>query len=82
MSKLPLGRIRVISHGIVYTGTAAATMLADMGAEVVRVESIQRFPAWTRGSVARPPKGMATYQGYVDGDPVKSRGNAFTHSMR
>ena len=68
MPKLPLEGIRVISHGIVYTGTAAATMLADMGCEVIRVESIQRFPAWTRGAVARPPKGMAANFGYADND--------------
>lgn len=69
MSRLPLEGIRIISHGIVYTGTAAATMLADMGPEVIRVESIQRFPTWTRGFMARPPKGMAAYYGYVDNDP-------------
>jgi len=68
MSRLPLEGIRIISHGIVYTGTAAATMLADMGPEVIRVESIQRFPTWTRGFMARPPKGMAAYYGYVDND--------------
>ena len=51
MSRLPLEGIRIISHGIVYTGTAAATMLADMGPEVIRVESIQRFPTWTRGFI-------------------------------
>ncbi len=55
MRELPLKGIRVIDHGVVYTGTAATTMLADMGAEVIRVESISRFPAWTRGVVARPP---------------------------
>lgn len=69
MMRLPLEGVRIISHGIVYTGTAASTMLGDMGAEVIRVESIQRFPAWTRGSVARPPKGLPAYYGYVGNDP-------------
>ena len=69
MSKLPLEGIKVIDHGIVYTGTAATMMLADMGAEVIRVESIGRFPAMTRGFVARPPEGLETYPGYVDNDP-------------
>ncbi len=68
MSKLLEG-IRVIDHGIVYTGTAATTMLADMGAEMIRVESIGRFPAATRGAVARPPEGLKTYFGYADNDP-------------
>ena len=69
MSNLPLEGIRVIDHGVVYTGTAATTMLADMGAEVIRVESISRFPAMTRGFVARPPEGLEAYPGYVDNDP-------------
>lgn len=69
MSKLPLEGIRVIDHGIVYTGTAATTMLADMGAEVIRVESIRRLPAMTRGPVARPPEGLEAYPGYADNNP-------------
>lgn len=68
MTRPPLGSVRVISHGTVYTGSAATTMLADMGAEVIRVESIQRFPAWTRGAVARPPRGTAPAWGYADND--------------
>lgn len=68
MSKLPLDGIRIIDHGIVYTGTAATTMLADMGADVIRVESIQVLQPFTRGMIARPPKGMPA-DGYPDNDP-------------
>ncbi|MBN1614447.1 MAG: CoA transferase [Deltaproteobacteria bacterium] len=68
MSKLPLTGIRVIDHGIVYTGTAATTLLADMGAEVIRVEPINILPPFTRGMMARPPKGIPM-PGYVDSDP-------------
>ena len=66
MSPLPLEGIKVIDHGIVYTGTAATTLLADMGAEVIRVESIGRFPAMTRGFQARPTPGLEAYPGYAD----------------
>ncbi len=66
---LPLEGIRVIDHGVVYTGTAATAMLADMGAEVIRVESISRFPSMTRGFVARPPQGLEQYFGYADNEP-------------
>lgn len=69
MSKLPLEGIRVIDHGIVYTGAAAATMLADMGAEVIRIESIQVLQPFTRGFMARPPKTEQTGLGYPDLDP-------------
>jgi len=72
VARLPLAGIRVLSHGLVYTGTAAATMLGDMGCEVIRVESIQRFPAWTRGSMARPPRELARHFGYA-GDEAGER---------
>ncbi len=71
VNPLPLEGIRVIDHGVVYTGTAATTFLADMGAQVIRVESIGRFPSMTRGFVARPPAGLpqAVYFGYPDWEP-------------
>jgi crotonobetainyl-CoA:carnitine CoA-transferase CaiB-like acyl-CoA transferase len=71
MTKLPLEGIRVIDHGVVYTGTAATTFLGDMGAQVIRVESIGRFPSMTRGFVPRPPVGLAqaNYYGYPKMEP-------------
>ena len=69
MSPLPLEGIKVLDHGIVYTGTAATTLLADMGAEVIRVESIGRFPAMTRGFQPRPTPGLEAYPGYADSQP-------------
>jgi len=70
-TNLPLEGIRVIDHGVVYTGTAATTFLADMGAQVIHVESIGRFPSMTRGLVAHPPAGLekALYHGYKDWEP-------------
>jgi len=69
MTELPLNGIRIIDHGVVYTGTGATTILADMGAQVIRVESIGRFPSMTRGFVARPPEGLDVYFGYPDNEP-------------
>jgi len=83
MSKLPLAGIRVIDHGIVYTGTAATTTLADMGAEVIRVEPINMLPPFTRGMMARPPKGMPM-PSYVDNDPGERPWNRWfqLHAMQ
>ena len=83
MSKLPLEGIRVIDHGIVYTGTAATTTLGDMGAEVIRVEPINILPPFTRGMMARPPKGMPM-PGYVDCDPGEKPWNRWfqLHAMQ
>lgn len=49
-------------------------LLADMGAEIIRVESTQHFPPITRGDLARParellPSLTLTGRGYPDADP-------------
>lgn len=83
MSTLPLKGIRIIDHGIVYTGTAATTLLADMGAEVIRVEPINMLPPFVRGMMARPPKGIPM-PGYVDTDPGERPWNRWfqLHAMQ
>ncbi|MGE3984220.1 MAG: CaiB/BaiF CoA transferase family protein [Dehalococcoidia bacterium] len=51
MPKLPLEGLRVIDLTIVWAGPFASACLADMGAEVYRVESSQRFDNNNRGHV-------------------------------
>lgn len=52
--ELPLEGIRVLDLGVVLAGPQAALLLADLGAEVIRVESTQYFPPQTRGIFAHP----------------------------
>jgi len=83
MAKLPLAGIRVIELGVVWAGPYAGRLLADWGAEVIRVESRQHFQFHTRGYIPRSPQilsersiGYSAYKkpGY---DP-RTAHNAFT----
>lgn len=60
-----LRRLRIIDFGEVFAGPYATTLLADAGADVIKIESVQRMPAIVRGD--RQPRPGAL--GYVDGDP-------------
>jgi len=58
MPKVPLEGIRIIDLGRIYAGPLATRLLADLGAEVIRVE-----PPWGRGELPGPGPD------YPDGEP-------------
>lgn len=60
---LPLEGVRILANTYTWAGPYASMMLADMGAEVIRVESIQRWQWNTRGFMARPSKQAAESMG-------------------
>jgi crotonobetainyl-CoA:carnitine CoA-transferase CaiB-like acyl-CoA transferase len=71
-ARLPLEGVRIVDFTVVLAGPYGAMQLADWGAEVIRVESLQHFAAETRGAIARPPADLVdamTNQGtgYPDG---------------
>ena len=74
MPNLPLEGIRIIDFTVVIAGPAATAKLADMGAEVIRVETIQEIGAGGRVNSAKITKEQVQHapiqrRSYPDGDP-------------
>ena len=67
MPRLPLEGIRVLDMTVVWAGPYCTSFLADMGAEVIRVESTKAFVPRTRGAMAHPTEAMIRSQPPIAG---------------
>jgi len=78
--KKPLDGVRIIDMTVVWAGPYATMFLADMGAEVIRVEPLNIFPSTTRGQMARPKKDVEQQSpapNYPNRDPGDRPWNRF-----
>lgn len=80
----PLAGVRVIDLAVILAGPAASMLLADWGAEVIRLESFTHYQEHTRGPrhpdpafVARMNSSRHPHYAYPDGDPGERPWNRF-----
>jgi len=69
----PLAGLRVIDLTVALAGAFSTMLLADLGAEIIKVESLQHYPTPTKGP-RHPPKGddavaLSAGRDYAGGDP-------------
>ena len=81
MAKLPLDGIRVIDLSMWFAGPMASRLMADMGAEVIKIESLKHMDPW-RGPVKLTPKAKERFPVPIDAERPYNCGAAFNLQNR
>lgn len=80
-SAQPLEGIRVLDLGELYAGPHGCSLLGDLGADVIKVENIQRMPAVVRGDRHPPSEAYGYWRG-EPGEPAWERFHLFHNVER
>ena len=73
-SRLPLAHLRATVLTQAWAGAYATRLLADMGAEVIQIEALNRIDPWRGGY---PPRLSGTYPDRIPGDRPYDRNAAY-----
>ena len=79
---LPLEDIRAVELGTAWTGPLMGMILGDLGAEVIKIDTVNYWQTTGRGIIARPTKEFLANQtpfagGYPNRDPGKHPWNVW-----
>jgi len=67
MSALPLEGVRIVDLSMWFAGPMASRLLADMGAEVIKIESLRHIDPW-RGPVKPDPRIRDRFPARIESD--------------
>src|SRR5688572_29301748 len=80
MPPLPLSGVRIVDLTMAWAGPMAVRFLADMGAEVIKIEAATHMDRWRGGTFAQ--RGTERYPDHTPGERPWNRSSFFNTQNR